>query len=234
MNCRQARQNLNKYNWSNDLIGHNSELLSHLDSCPDCRALLKAEKAITSNLDILRRCPSENDITVESLRETIATAESSHGRRRNQTVIKVPSTGFRPGLVKWYAIAGLVVLVAIAAFVPFNFKERVGYEITIAGVDKDIVADNQDITPLLEALGMEAGMATNLLDSLGTDRARLHVGECRETCHLRISDLKSERNVRLVVKAIIELGCCQIEKIAPIFRDESSSLLKYAAKKLYS
>ena len=110
----------------------------------------------------------------------------------------------------------------------------VGYEITIAGVDKDLVAQNQDITPLLQALGMQQDMASNLLDSLGSDRARLNIGECRETCLLRISDLKTERDVKLVVKAIIELGCCQIEKVAPVFRDETSSLLKYAAKKLYS
>jgi hypothetical protein len=60
------------------------------------------------------------------------------------------------------------------------------------------------------------------------------VGECLETCHLRISDLKTERDVRLVVEAIIQLGCCQIDNIAPIFRDESTSLLRLAARKLLS
>ncbi|NLI16320.1 MAG: hypothetical protein GX409_08560, partial [candidate division Zixibacteria bacterium] len=56
----------------------------------------------------------------------------------------------------------------------------------------------------------------------------------RETCYLTISDLKSEKDVAFVVKQIIDLGCCQIDKIAPIFRNESSSLLKHIARKLLS
>jgi hypothetical protein len=74
---------------------------------------------------------------------------------------------------------------------------------------------------------MEKGKASILLDSLGMSDIRLS-GECSETCRLTISDLKTERDVRLMVKAIIELGCCQIDKIAPIFRSESTSILRLA------
>jgi hypothetical protein len=81
---------------------------------------------------------------------------------------------------------------------------------------------------------MEKGKATTLLDSLGMDDIHLSVGECSETCRLTISDLKTERDVRLMVKAIIELGCCQIDNIAPIFRNESLSILGFAARKLLS
>ena len=104
----------------------------------------------------------------------------------------------------------------------------------IGGVEKSIALDNQQITSLLRALGMEKGKASTLLDSLGMSDIRLSVGECSETCRLTISDLKTERDVRLMVKAIIELGCCQIDKIAPIFRSESTSLLRLAARKLLS
>jgi hypothetical protein len=233
MNCRQARQKLNKYNWIIGSDNHDSELLSHLQNCSNCRALLKAECDLTADLAFLRQSQPENNLSLDSLKEMVVMANTKTSEK--QAVKKrVSSTAFRPGLVKKYVIAAAFVALLIFAFVPFNFKEKAGYEITIAGVDKDLVTDNQDITPLLQALGMEQGLATSLLDSLGTDRARLFLGECRETCSLRISELKSERDVRLVVKAIIELGCCQIEKIAPIFRDESSSLLKYAAKKLNS
>jgi hypothetical protein len=81
---------------------------------------------------------------------------------------------------------------------------------------------------------MEKGKASTLLDSLGTGEIHLSVGECSETCRLTISDLKTERDVRLMVKAIIDLGCCQIDNIAPIFRNESTSLLGLAARKLFS
>jgi hypothetical protein len=235
MDCRQARQKLTDCNWIVSPESGDTELLAHLESCPQCRALARAENAISSDLTLLRGSQPDSDISMESLRETVANASISgiygHHKTANK---KIPSAGFRFLVVKRYALAIAIVAFLILAFVPFNFREKIGYEITIGGVDKDIVAENQDITPLLQALGMQQDLATNLLDSLGTDRARLYIGECRETCFLRISDLKTERDVKLVVKAIIELGCCQIEKIAPIFRDETSSLLKYAAKKLYS
>jgi hypothetical protein len=235
MDCHQARQKLNNCNWTVNCESGEIELLSHLENCSECRALARAEKSITSDLMLLRGCQSESDISVDSLREAVARANSKAGGERNQLANKkVPSARFRLGAVKRYAIAIAIMAFLITAFVPFNFREKIGYEITIAGVNKDLVEENQDITPLLQALGMQQDLASNLLDSLGNDRARLSLGECRETCSLHIRDLKSERDVKLVVKAIIELGCCQIEKIAPIFRDETSSLLKYAAKKLYS
>jgi hypothetical protein len=234
MDCRQARQKLNNCNWIVSPAAGDSELLSHLESCPECRALARAENAINSDLTLLRGSQSESDISIESLRETIAGAGVTGKHGWNKANKKIPSAGFRFVVVKRYAFAIAIMAFLITAFVPFNFREKIGYEITIGGVDKDIIEENQDITPLLQALGMQQDLATTLLDSLGSDRARLYIGECRETCFLRISDLKTERDVRLVVKAIIELGCCQIEKVAPIFRDESSSLLKYAAKKLYS
>ena len=168
MNCRQARQKLNKYNWSISRDCRDSELLSHLDGCPDCRALLKAEKAIESDIVLLRGSQPENDIRIETLKEAVAKGSAIDNSARNQTVRNnVPSTGFRLALVRNYAIAAAVVAFLILAFVPFNFKEKVGYEITIGGVDKDLVEENQDITPLLQALGMEQATATNLLDYAG-------------------------------------------------------------------
>jgi hypothetical protein len=131
-------------------------------------------------------------------------------------------------------IASLVVLFGFVALVPFNFREKVGYEIAIDGVGKDIAMDNQKITTLFGALGMEQTRASTLLDSLGGRQIRFSVGECTETCRLTISDLKTERDVRLMVKAIIELGCCRIDDIIPVFHDESTSLLGLAARKLMS
>ena len=232
MNCRQARQKLIDSDWVVNADSGNGELLSHLESCADCRTLLQAESAISGDIAQLRVMPPESNITVDSLREVIVSGNYGTARNRPGSN-KVPLAGHH-AVLKRYSIAFASLAFFIIAFVPINFKEKVGYEITIAGVDKDIVTENTDITPLLQALGMQQETASSLLDSLGSDRARLYLGECRETCQLHIGDLKTERDVKLVVKAIIELGCCQIEKIVPVFRDETSSLLKYAAKKLYS
>jgi hypothetical protein len=126
------------------------------------------------------------------------------------------------------------VVIAALALIPFNLRQQVGYEIAIAGVGKDVALNYDKANSLLDALGMGEDEATVLLDSLGVSQIQFSVGECSETCRLTISDLKTERDVRLMVKAIIDLGCCQIDKIAPIFRSESTSLLSLAARKLLS
>jgi hypothetical protein len=132
------------------------------------------------------------------------------------------------------AIGVVVVLFVLSALVPFSFREKVGYEISIGGVERSIALDNQKISSLLSALGMEENKASTLLDTLDMNSIRLHVGDCQETCHLRISDLKTEKDVQLLVEAILQLGCCQIDNIAPIFRDVSTSLLELATRKLLS
>lgn len=139
-----------------------------------------------------------------------------------------------PALRRRLALIAAAAAVVLLAIVPFNVREKVGYEIAINGVGKDVALNQEKASSLLDALGMEKGEAESLLDSLGVKQIQFSVGECSETCKLTISDLKTERDVRLMVKAIIDLGCCQIDNIVPIFRRESTSLLGLAARKLLS
>ncbi|MBK7092028.1 MAG: hypothetical protein IPH59_09970 [bacterium] len=132
------------------------------------------------------------------------------------------------------AVAVIVAVFAVVALIPLDFSQKVGYQIAIDGVGREIALENPKITSLLGALGMEQETATSLLDSLGMNQIHFTVGECTETCRLTIFDLRTERDVRLMVKAIIDLGCCRIDNVAPVFRNESMSLLGLATRKLLS
>lgn len=140
----------------------------------------------------------------------------------------VPNT--RPRI----AVVAVLAVFAVIALIPLNMSQKVGYQIAIDGVEREIALENPKITSLLGALGMEQEVATSLLDSLGMNQIHFTVGECTETCRLTIFDLKTERDVRLMVQAIIDLGCCRIDNVAPVFRNETMSLLGFATRKLLS
>lgn len=236
MRCRQARKRLNECSWLHNNYSLDEELMEHLGKCPECYSLVQAEEALRSDLGVLREMPPPDNLSLDAIREkagrlareTVGIEPDIRSFAHRLALALVPNTRYK------FAVVAAAILVAFLAIVPFNFKEKIGYEIAIGGVEKSIALDNRQITSLLGALGMEKGKASTLLDSLGMSDIRLSVGDCSETCQLTISDLKTERDVRLMVKAIIELGCCQIDKIAPIFRSESTSILRLAARKLLS
>lgn len=234
MRCRQARERLNRYRWKPGEFRRDEELVEHLKTCPGCRGLLRAEESLREDFDLLSRSEPPDKLDFETLKEKVETVGVDSHRVKTAGIFS-----FSGEIVKTrrrYKIALALVTAAIVflALVPFNFTETVGYEVSISGIDRNIAMDNQEIKSLLYALGMEQEKAAGILDSLERKEIHLYVGECRETCHLKISDLKTERDVRIVVEAIVDLDCCEIDKIIPIFRNESTSLIGHATRKLFS
>jgi hypothetical protein len=236
MLCYQARRRLNRFNWRYSDYSLDTELMEHLRKCSGCGSLVQADDALHHDLDAVRREEPPYDLALDAVRAKTENA----GSRRCETGLRADSHPIRPAAGLAYnarrrlAVGAVVVLFGLIALIPFDLTEKVGYRIAVAGVDRSIALDNHKIASLLGALGMEKDKATTLLDSIEINEIQLSVGECRETCHLTISDLKTEKDVRLVVQAIIDLGCCQIDDISPIFRNQSTSLLRLAARKLFS
>ncbi len=229
MKCRQAQKILNDCQWNSNKYCQNIELTEHLNNCPDCRSLLKAEIDLEQNLNSIGRTSPKKQLSLNSIRSKIEQSESSG----NSTIAAMQNL-FGHSFGKKTVIAVSIAILAIVIWVPFDFNEKVGYGISISGVDKDIAMDSNGIFPLLDALGMTKYQSANLKDSLAQQEIRLYVGDCSETCDLKISDLKTEKDVELVIQAIIELGCCEIDEVFPIFRDQSSSLLEHMTKRLFS
>ncbi len=232
MRCSHARTRLERANWQYSAYCRDRELLEHLAACLECAALVRAEETIGRDFQALGEIQPTPGLSLNEIRLRIegigSPADQVDARRVSPR--RLGTANLRPRL----AILAAAAVIAALAIIPFNFREQVGYEIAIAGVGKDVALNYDKANSLLDALGMGKNEATNLLDSLGVEQIQFSVGECSETCRLTISDLKTERDVRLMVKAIIDLGCCQIDNIAPIFRRESTSLLGLAARKLLS
>jgi hypothetical protein len=222
MNCQQVRKKLNEADWRVDVYGQDHELTDHLISCPACAILVNAEQTLQRDMQSWQRATPDKKLSAQTVRHK---AESSFR----------PLSGFPLFLSRHRLALGLtIIIMAVTALIPVKTREQVGYEISITGVDKSIATDSKGIMALLWALGMDKDKIETLVDSLEIKEVHLKVGECQETCHLSISDLKTERDVQLVIKAIIELDCCKIDKIIPIFENESTTLLGQATRKLFS
>lgn len=91
----------------------------------------------------------------------------------------------RPRLT--YGMVALVVILAVAALVPFKYNKTVGYEVAIAGVQPDLALDVDRIDVMLSALGMSD--------------ASIDVKDCDPTCTVTISQLKNEGDAKIVCKA---------------------------------
>jgi hypothetical protein len=236
MLCWQARKRLTGHHWQPDAINRDKELLAHLKKCPKCYSLILTENTLGNDFETVRKDIPTGGVTLGQIKATAEAIQNPSGfwKLGNIRWLRNLATNLLPGKRYRYAFGIIVVIFGFMAFVPFNFKEKTGYEVAIAGVDKNIAEDNPEITSLFCALGMGNDKTSALNDSLDTSKIRLNVGECRETCYLTISDLKTEKDVRIIIKTIMELGCCQIDKVIPIFHIESSSLLKHIAKQLIS
>lgn len=231
MLCQQARIRLEACKWRSDEYSRDAELLEHVNGCHDCSSLIRAEQALHKHLDVIRQSEPATELSISAIRSKVEFSErtrSQTGGVRRLFAALVPNS--RPRI----AVAALLAIFAIIALIPLDVSQKVGYQIAIDGVGREIALENPKITSLLGALGMEQEVATTLLDSLGMNQIHFTVGECTETCRLTIFDLKTERDVRLMVQAIIDLGCCRIDNVAPVFRNESMSLLGLATRKLLS
>ena len=231
MLCHQARTRLEAARWQFAEIGRDSELAQHLESCVECASLVRAEQSLDRSLRQVQKTEPQTSLPVSIVRARVESGEKSKPRT---SIVNRFVESLIPNSRPRIAVAVIVSVFAIVALIPLDFSQKVGYQIAIDGVGREIALENPKITSLLGALGMEQETATSLLDSLGMNQIHFTVGECTETCRLTIFDLRTERDVRLMVKAIIDLGCCRIDNVAPVFRNESMSLLGLATRKLLS
>ena len=232
MLCHQARKRLDSFEWRHSDYRNDRELMEHLGVCPACQQLVQAEKALVRDLRAAAKAEPTGDLPLSQIRARAERATKA-GNEKAKSSDLLGAVLIAIGRHK-FAAAAVIAVLAFIALVPLDFQEKVGYQIAIDGVQKNIATDNPKLGSLLGALGMKNDDASTLLDSLGANQIHFSVGECSETCRLTISDLKTERDVQLMVRAIIDLGCCRIDDIVPIFRSESTSLLGFAAKKLLS
>lgn len=215
MRCHEARQRINESDQAQFDPDRDKELLEHLRLCYKCAEL--SETAILLNRDLKAggACDTEGGLSFPNLKARIEKKIDSGVLQQNKELSLmgklINSVTKRPRLGLSLGVA--VVLLAFLTLVPFKFERTIGYEVAIAGVDKDLALDTEKVQMLFVKLGL--------------DDAKFDVSDCEVTCNMKITHLKSENDARIIIAAFDELGNCTLEEINEIQGEHSVSLLWY-------
>ena len=221
MRCREARLRLIDSRRGGAAGQDDRELLDHLKKCPNCTR--EAEAA--QKLQQLLAAAGADDLSdllplTEQKRLVEARTASPGGRSRSALSIRRATIGWprwRPALGLGVTIA--VSLLAILTLVPFRYHRTVGYEVAFAGVNRELVEEDDRICDMLYTLGLP--------------EAAVDVRDCDTTCRLTIIDLKSKEEVQLVVSALARANTGELTTdIVPIRASASGSLLDQANERI--
>jgi hypothetical protein len=191
MRCAQARQRLIA---SHGDAGDDRELIHHLQNCAACAAFARAERALGRDLAAAAADEGLDDMPLSDIRSRVESrlSELAHPKFKEVFLMSAALRQIKRRPTLSFSMAAFVIILFVATLVPFSFTRTVGYEVAIAGVDRDLAVDTSKVSSLLNALGVKDAAVT--------------VGDCDTTCVLKISALQSEDDVDLVTTAFAELG----------------------------
>ncbi len=221
MHCREARHRLTVLGAEEARMDR--ELQEHLADCPDCAQVVRAELTLGRVLEAAAEDDASEMAPMARQRLAVEARASARGPLAHtwaalNALLQGP-TGRRP---RYAATAAIVVaVIATVGLVPFTYYQTVGYDVALAGLDREVALDDD--------------LVCEMLDSLGLVEAAVDVTGCEETCNLLVFDLKNEEEARLVVSALDELcqnGCTAA--MHPVLAQASGSLLDQANQKILS
>jgi len=215
MRCHEARQRIADLEKNGFEPGSDKELMEHLDSCSACASLAEAAKLLERDFETGRTGDTEGGLSFSDLRarvedtidkgDTITNRENGIMHKIANSVKSRPRLGISVGLA--------VILLAFLTLVPFKFEKTIGYEVAIAGVDKNLAMD----TDKVQEFFIQLGLCDAKFDVIG----------CEETCNLKITDLRTEDDAKLVVAAFDKMGNCTLEKVNKISGERTAPLIWY-------
>ena len=212
MKCSDAQSRIDKLLRQGQPVEVDSVEGQHLAGCPTCRRLYEASSGLQTIYNSAGTDDPAGIVPFEVQRQRIQARAV-----RGETV----HIGRRPGGVRIAVAAAAVVILIVAALVPFTYERIMGYNVAFAGVNYECGSDCEIICDILYELG---------LDDANVD----HMG-CDSTCALLVLDLKNQREVNMVVSAFAELCRTQVDtSVIPVIRRGSSTLLYRAHKKVTS
>jgi hypothetical protein len=219
MRCRQVKHRLSQYEKSGGDPLKDQPLADHLKSCRHCAEEASAAKLLTR---LLRSAGEADEADIRPLdaarRRIEASGAVNVGRESivRRILDALSGTGRRQSIRLAYP-AVVLALLLVVTLVPFRYHRTVGYAVAFAGVEKELVEDNEIVCDLLYDLGLwEADV-----DVLG----------CDTTCNVQVVSLKSLEEARMVVSALNQVeSCCASSNIIPVREGTSASLLERASR----
>lgn len=191
MRCREALNRLNRLNLSGQRP--DLELLEHLKSCPACARQAEAVRELNRAFADLSLSEEVDQISwPEQVRRVETAARASRNRTKEMPVMSALKRQFqlRPKLSA--GLTAAVVVLLAATLIPFKFDQTVGFEVAVAGVNRDLALNQDKLDEMLERLGLSD--------------VHVSVTGCEATCSLVLSELDSEQDASLLRLAFEEIG----------------------------
>jgi len=219
MRCREARLRLTVSRQDRSAGTDDRELIDHLNQCPACAR----EAGAAGTLRQIFAASSVNDMEYvtplhkQRLQVEARVAHQQHpnvnaGTARRERLIWRPAFGVGLALVA-------VTLIAALTLIPFQYDRTIGYEVAFAGIERELVEEDERVCDIL----FELGLIEAAVDFLG----------CDTTCKLTVFDLKSKQEVQLVVAAFAQVNPMDLTTdIIPVRATVSGSLLDRANERI--
>jgi hypothetical protein len=199
MRCDEARKRLNDAFDAGRTIADDVPLAAHIRQCADCAAL--ADRLLSFRDDLAAAGVDDLDggrsfeqtrrqVESQASRGAVRHAKETSIMARLQSSLTPPRVGI--------GVAAVAALLVLALLVPFKFQDNtLGYEVAFAGVDRGIAMDTERIDQFLAQLGLE--------------NAVVDVGDCEQTCKVKISKLESADAAYLVYTAFNDFLTIEIK-----------------------
>ena len=214
MRCWQAKQKLNELNFDNSEIAKDKMLVNHLRECTACESLVSADNLLRA--DFQEASVDDNEVVVSNWQlkaQVERQASLEYSRFKENQFMAVITRLVQKQSKLTIGISTVAVVLLLSVLIPFSYNETIGYEVAFAGVDKDLALDSQKLHTLLEKLGI--------------DGADIDVSGCEATCNVKISDLKSPDEAKLVKAAFSEIGhVILLEDVKAVFETKEGNIYK--------
>ena len=212
MRCREAQKKLTE---SHGIISNHpdhNELRSHVDNCLACTAFARAERILHNEIKAARANDTDGGLSLNETRHSVEKClkHPAAPKPKGISIMKKIShtIKIRPRLS--YSLAVAVAVFLIITLGPFNFGNKGGYEVAIAGINKNLAVDEARMDKLLQTFGMDGASYT--------------VEGCSSTCKIKIYDLKTKDDVKTIIRVFDEMGN---SKLDDVYLDNESKIVEF-------
>lgn len=216
MRCHQARRRIDEIGLTDFTDAETQELLEHLQTCPGCARKAQASQELQRALARSRVHDTEGGLSWEHVRAGVearaALAHPHQSAERPVMAILKNSFSRRPKLS--FGICAAIAVVLAVTLIPFKYNRDMGFEVAVAGVNKDVALNSEGISQFMAQLGLHDAV--------------VDVTGCDVTCNLKITQLKSPEDARLVAAAFEEMGKNKVfVSVGQACEEASGNLLKF-------
>ena len=220
MHCDQAQRRLNEHEKAGTDPSKDPSLVDHLQTCSSCAEDAQAADLLARVLEVTGE---DDTVDVAPFMEARRRVEAQAATGARDSVSDRARSRFSIGRL-WrptrlvYASVALAALVALT-LIPFHYDKTIGYAVAFAGVERELVKDNEVICDMLYDLGLlEADV-----DLLG----------CDTTCAIQVLELRTLEEAQRVVAALARINNAELSSdIIPVREGASASLLERAGRDL--